>query len=267
MKMKLRFVALALVLANLLFAPMSQAQAYQAGLCAVPVTSAGFKTCESGADVPKFNVALIGDSHTRSWFGPTKDLALKYQWKLTVISKSACPPLNPSNMPSHLPSPTCLEWNQRLQSYLSDHPAFDLIINMSSSFVTQGSPTYASSFAWAIQQMAKAGSHVIVIKDNPKPSSGFLACIAANPKNADTACARAKVAALQPIDPMPSAVVGYKNVQVADFTDSYCSATVCSPVIAGITVYRDHSHISAPWALHMQNRLDSIIPAKFKITG
>ena len=240
------------------------ALAYQKGLCAVAVQTDNFMTCHSGNEASKIRVALIGDSHTRSWFGPTSALAAKYGWSLTVISKSACPPMDPNMMPAHLPSKTCTNWNRKLVSYLKTAQPFNLIINASSSFVTQGQPDFANAFASMAGKLTETGAHLIVIHDNPKPRGDFLDCLAKHPTDGATACARDRAGALTPNDPMPAAVKGQPNVQIADFTNEYCGPKRCAPIIGGIVVYRDHSHISKDWGMHLQPRLDAVIPAKFK---
>jgi len=240
------------------------AAAYQAGLCAVPTKQVGFLDCSTGDESSNISVALIGDSHTRSWFGPARALAAKYDWKLTTVSKSACPPLDPAMMPTVLTSKTCLPWNQKLQSYLKGNPGFDLVINASSSFVTKGYQSYAKSFASVAKLMTANGAVLLVIRDNPKPKPSFLACIANNPKAIDAACSVTRAKALTPNDPMPAAVKGMANVKTVDFTDAYCNAQTCSPKIDGIVVYRDHSHISAEWAMHLTGLLEQAIPARFK---
>jgi SGNH domain (fused to AT3 domains) len=244
--------------------PAAPALAFTPGMCDVAVQVNDFVTCDSGDKNSKTQVALLGDSHTRSWFGPVSAMTAKYKWHLTVISKSGCPPLDPTMMPAHLSSQTCLPWNQKLQTYLKQHPPFDLVFNMSSTLVSHGKYDYGQSFASVVKQLTARGAKVVDIRDNPKPAAGFKTCIAQHPTNAPTACARPRLDALQPSDPMPDAVRSIRGVTVADFTDAYCGANTCSPVISGIKVYRDHSHITPEWAMHLLPRLEALVPAEFK---
>ena len=241
-----------------------RAYAYQRGLCAVAVTTDNFTTCDSGDSKSAIEVALIGDSHTRSWFGPASLLAKKYGWHLTVVSKSACPPMEPGLIPSHLPSQTCISWNKSLQSYLKSQKPFNLVINMNSTLVTGGNPAFGAAFAGMAREITRTGAQLLVIHDNPKPASGFLNCIAAHKVAAANACSRPRTDALQPADPMGVAARNIPGVKLVDFTNSYCDATKCPPIIDGIVVYKDHSHISFNWAVHMLPVLDAAIPEKFK---
>ena len=264
MKQKLAAILALVALALLVPSAAAPASAYQKGLCAVAVQADNFFDCHSGDPNSNIRVALIGDSHTRSWFGPASALAAKYDWSLTVVSKSACPPMDPTMMPANLPSKTCTHWNEQLETYLKSKPPFDLVINASSSFVTQGKPDFAKAFAAMAKKITATGAKLLVILDNPKPNSTFQTCLTAHPKDAETACARPKVSALTPVDPMPAAVSKLPGVEVADFTNSYCGPEVCSPIIGQIVVYRDHSHISQAWAMHLQPQLESVIPSQFK---
>jgi hypothetical protein len=231
--------------------------------CVVATQQDAFVHCEIDK-VGRYSVAVIGDSHARSWFAPMLKLASKYSWKLTIISKSACPVLNPASMPQHIPSPTCKHWNENLQSYLKANHKYDLVLSAASSLVTHGYDSYAQSFKSVVPSLTKSGAQLLLVHDNPKPASGFLDCIKNNPNSASTACARDRAAALTPNDPMPDAARGMAGVKVVDFTNSFCGPKTCSPVIDGIVVYKDHSHMSPEWAMHMLPVLDAAIPKKFK---
>lgn len=231
--------------------------------CVVATQQAAFVHCEIDK-VGKYSVAVIGDSHARSWFAPMLKLASKYSWRLTIISKSACPVLNPTSMPHHIPSPTCKLWNENLQGYLKANHKYDLVVSAASSLVTHGYDSYAQSFKSVVPSLTKSGSELLQIHDNPKPASGFLDCIKKNQNSASTACARDRASALTPNDPLPDAVRGMPGVKVVDFTDSFCGQKTCSPIIDGIVVYKDHSHMSPEWAMHLLPVLDRSIPEKFK---
>jgi hypothetical protein len=241
----------------------AQARVHLPEKCVVSTKVDNFAHCQTDSS-GRFSVAIIGDSHARSWFEPMRLLAQKYSWKLTVISKSACPILDPEKFPKHLPSETCKSWNQQLQSYLATNPKFDLVVTASSSLVTHGYQSFATSFRAAVPSITGSGARLLVIRDNPKPASGFQRCIRENPRTAGAACARPRHEALTPKDPMPTAVRDMTNVKIADFTNSFCGPKLCQPVIGGIVVYKDHSHMSKAFARHLTPVLDAAIPAKFK---
>ena len=240
------------------------AKARESGDCKVGREEDHFFTCQKGDPNGKIRVALIGDSHTREWFVPVDDLAFKYHWNLTMISKSACSLVDPNKYPVNLTHHTCRGWNQSLDKYLASHKPFDLIINSNSSLVTQGRADVGASFASIVSQITARGTKFFLIHDTPKPKVNFVPCIEQFGARSAEACAITREGGLTPSDPMPAAVAGMKNVISVDFTNSFCNLKNCPPVIGNIVVYRDNSHITTTWAKHLEPVLDAKIPAEFK---
>lgn len=233
--------------------------------CKISREGTGFKTCQKGDPNGKIRVALIGDSHTREWFVPVDDLAFKHHWNMTMISKSACTLVDPAVYPTGLTHHTCKGWNQQLEKYLASQPPFDLIINSNSTLVTQGREDVGAAFASMVKKMTANGhTKFFLIHDTPKPDPNFVPCIEMWMKQAGEKCAVSRSQGLTPSDPMPAAVAGFPNVIVADFTDEFCDAKTCPPVVGNIVVYRDNSHITSTWAKHLQPVLEASIPAEFK---
>ncbi len=240
------------------------AKAAESGNCKVAKESDGWLTCQKGNPRGKLRVALIGDSHTRQYFVPVDDLAFKYNWNLTMISKSACTVLDPELYPKDLTHFTCEGWNQKLVEYLDSQEPFDLIINSNSSLVTQGRSDVAKAYRSLVEKQTKRGTVWLTIHDNPKPNTKFISCIETWGTAAGLKCAYPRSEALKPADPTAPAVKDLPGVIYADPTDKFCNATSCPPVIGNIIVYRDNSHITTTWAKALQPWLEAQIPAEFK---
>ena len=239
-------------------------RAAESGDCKVSREEAKFFTCAKGDRKGTIRVALIGDSHTRQWFVPVDNLAFKYHWNVTMISKSACTVVDPALYPANLTHYTCKGWNSDLEKYLASQPPFDLIINSNSSLVTQGRADAGVAFASEVKKITARGTKFLLIHDTPKPKDNFIPCIEMYGAKSNLRCGLPLKGGLTPSDPMPAAVKGMKNVVVADFTNLFCSSTYCPPVIGNIIVYRDNSHITSNWAEHLQGALEAKIPAEFK---
>lgn len=239
-------------------------RAAESGDCKVSREENKFFTCQKGDPKGSIRVALIGDSHTRQWFVPVDNLAFKYHWNLTMISKSACTVVDADLYPENLTHYSCKGWNQKLQEYLDSQPPFDLIINSNSSLVTQGRADVGEAFASFVKKATARGTQFLLIHDTPKPKDNFIPCIEMYGAKAAQRCSIPVAGGLTPADPMPAAVKGLKNVIVADFTSLFCSAKTCPPVIGKIIVYRDNSHITSTWAHHLQPQLEAKIPAEFR---
>ena len=239
---------------------------HELGECHATPTSTAFTHCEIGVleTQAKHHVLLVGDSHTRQYTAPIVALARKYRWSITLVSKSACPIMDPDIFPRGLSYESCPNWNRDFIKYLEGHKKFELAITSSSSFVTGGYPGAGASFKSAIEKLfLNKGTPILVIRDNPKPRKSYLACIESAGPTAAKDCQVSRDAGLKPHDGLYDAVKDSRGVIPADFTDFYCS-DVCSPVINGMIVYRDNSHITNTFAVTLQPAIDALIPKEFK---
>ena len=55
-------------------------------------------------------------------------------------------------------------------------------------------------------------------------------------------------------------------MKVADLTDRYCD-TKCRPIIDGINVYRDSSHITPAMASKLTAPINKLVPREFKLVN
>ncbi|MFM7030518.1 MAG: SGNH hydrolase domain-containing protein [Micrococcales bacterium] len=236
----------------------------ESGECLVAKNVWGFKACLKGDKNGYWNVGFIGDSHMRQYFAPLDILAKRYHWRVIYISKSACTVGDWATNPIGKKRPSCGSWNRHLQKYLRTHPAFDLIVNSNSSLVSHGNKTQAKAYRTLVQSQLKRGTSWLVIKDNPKPDSNFLQCIAAAKAKAQSLCRRPLSEALLPPDILPAAISDLPRVHIADFQRYICPKGSCPAVIHGVQVYRDFSHLSKGFSQQLFKHVDAAIPNVFK---
>ena len=92
--------------------------------------------------------------------------------------------------------------------------------------------------------------HLIVLRDNPKAPKGTLDCIEraiGDRRPAGPACAlpRSEVLDAYPdIAAVAARRLNRPNVGVADLTEFYCDKKLCYPVIGGVLVLADKSHLT-----------------------
>jgi peptidoglycan/LPS O-acetylase OafA/YrhL len=230
--------------------------------CSVGKAEDAFRVCAFGDLHGTIQVAMLGDSHMRQYFAPLEVMAQNHHWRLTLISKSACPPLSSSMIPANVADKTCVTWQQGLDGYLKSHKPFDLIIESSSSLVSAKLEHVQKSFAALVSSQLKRGSKWLVIRDNPKPRSTFLACIEAHQHAVAKFCSVSRGFGLEPFDRLSLAVQGLPGVTIADFTKVYCQLN-CSPVIGNIIVYRDHSHLTNTFAITLRPEFEAVVPKEF----
>jgi hypothetical protein len=90
--------------------------------------------------------------------------------------------------------------------------------------------------------------HIVVIRDTPRMITGTMRCVmhahrARIPPG--VACARSRAAALTP-DPLAVAAnrTHSRRIRVIDLTHYFCDPRACFPVIGGVLVYKDNTHVT-----------------------
>lgn len=235
--------------------------------CKTDTEIATFVVCSSGRPTAKIRALFMGDSHMRQYYPSLFVLASKYNWNVTLVSKSGCPIMASKLIPAKAKIRGCDVWNLAREKWLAAQKPFDFMFNSNSTFITRGDPAIVAAVVEAIRQPAAKGTSVLVLFDNPKPRLDISDCYKKySLAQAAKACQVTRAAALQSVDGVTPGVKGIKNVKTLDLTNLYCN-TVCLPVLNGIKVYRDTSHITAPFAATLINKLDAAIPARFKSTG
>ena len=223
--------------------------------CRVKKNEAKFSFCTRGDKKGTVRIGLFGDSHTRQYFEPLNELAKENHWQLVIASKSACPVADVSQLPAGIAHESCWAWNRSFEAFIESQPKFDLIINSTSTLVTGNFESAAAAYATEVKRLIDKGNRWLVIVDNPKPLGTFLACVEAAGSNVERDCSISRKNALTPPDRLSAAIKGLPGASLADYTDAYCSAVSCSPVISKTVVYRDASHITATFSMTLKNRL------------
>ena len=75
-----------------------------------------------------------------------------------------------------------------------------------------------------------------------------LSCVAEHPNTAARVCAVPRSQGLAQFDGQAEAALHVPRAHLVDVTSLYCTATVCSPVIGHVLVYKDHTHLTATFA-------------------
>ncbi len=234
--------------------------------CATNTAAKELEVCTSGRPNAKLRVAFMGDSHTRQYFPALFKLADKYNWQVTVISKSGCPVLGTKPFPAVSDIRFCKEWNKSRESYLASVKPFALIINSNSSFLTRGNAEIAKAYKQTIAKQLARGTKVVAIFDNAKPDPGVAKCYKTFGAAVNANCSVSKKIAFTSKDAQPASIRSLPGVTVLDFSSAYCgisktAPSLCPPLINGIKVYRDNSHISSTFAATLQSRIDAGLPS------
>ena len=93
--------------------------------------------------------------------------------------------------------------------------------------------------------MLDRGVPVITVVDNPVWETDPNKCLRTREMSE---CDGPRAELLVADDPLRDAASGLSGVTLLDFTDVFCGAEVCTPVVGGANVYRDQDHLTVSFA-------------------
>lgn len=238
-----------------------------------------FKACFWGAPESKATrtVALIGDSHASHWRAAMQTVVAAKGWRGVSIQRAACPLTTAyPDLPDPVRETDCVRWNRSVQRWLLDHPQIDTVFTSAHLGRVKARTgeamreTQRAGYADAFLKLLRgAVRHVVVIRGTPRISGTTIPCIeqalAERILTPAQACALRRSYALRP-DPVVQAAQALATpaVQVANLASFMCDASVCNPVVGGVLVLRDVSHMTTtfsatlgPYLLKSVNRLSA----------
>ncbi|MBL3556720.1 MULTISPECIES: acyltransferase family protein [Marinobacter] len=251
---------------GLLTASQDRGLLYRRG-CIQTMSGTEIKSCTFGPENAKFEMALVGGSHSAQWVPAFLILLKKIpDWKLTVYTKSVCPfstePL--TNIKEYRDS--CREWNASLLRRLIESPP-DVVITLATrttypqsterEHVPQG---YRNQWLALLQK----GINVIALRDTPRFGFDVPLCVDVNGRNSiDCMIEREKL--LQNSNPA-MVLEEAEELNIVDLSNSFCTKKTCPPVVGNLLVYRDKGHLSAAYMKSVASRLgEEFIPRLMQI--
>ena len=220
--------------------------------------------------VAKRHVALIGDSHAGKWRTGMTKIAEKLKWSVSTTTLLGCPFSTVTSPKPGLTTEDGLKWKRAIPRWLASRPEIDtlFVAQLAHPFTTQA--TFDADVAGFQQQwglLPPTIKHIVVFRDNPKARNYTLDCVEraiTDRRPAGTACAlpRARVMDGYPDTAAAAALqLNRPNVGVVDLTKIYCDSKLCYPVIGGLLVTSDKSHLTpifngtlVPYVLDALNR-------------
>jgi hypothetical protein len=152
-------------------------------------------------------------------------------------------------------SDSCGQWVQSTLRWFGQHPEVHTILVAASAYNGVVAPEGADPYAVAVDGFRKALTalpssvqRIIVLRDTPRAATETLDCVARSVKARQPpgeSCALPRDTALAP-DPAADAAtqLGSPRYGVIDMTSFFCDETRCYPVIGGVLVYKDISHMT-----------------------
>ncbi|MDN5716304.1 MAG: acyltransferase [Janibacter sp.] len=232
-------------------APEDLPQGY-ADDCQVAQDSAELRTCEWGDPEGDTTVVAVGDSKLLQWQSAIDEIAKEEGWRVISYTKSACGFHAGVERAGDRPYTECTQWNSALaDEILRLEP--DAVITDQGSGMALSSPDDTSTddrqamvdaltTRWS--QLQDAGITVIPILDNPHPDTTVYECVADHQDDL-SACTFDREQGLED-SAAPAQLAAAKELDITplDLNDSICPEKTCVPVIGGVLVYRQTSHVT-----------------------
>lgn len=247
---------------NPLEAEQDRNRAFDADDCVGEGHDPSTPECTAGSLGSDRSIALVGDSHARMYSTALADISEENGWSLRTFMRNSCPF---SPVPRDMEAKNeidCTKPNAEVLEKLLVY-APDLVVTTWSfavSFVddeANGIPG-ASGFADYWRKLEAAGIQVLVLRDIPRMDENIPDCVSQNYDSPDV-CSRKRTDALPGSALFEQAVAEAPGVDVADFTDVFCTEVVCKSVIGDVLAYYDNHHLTDTFAVSMAPRLRDAI--------
>lgn len=218
-------------------------------------------TCQFGvrAAIAKRTVALVGDSHAAHWRGALEVVAQARRWRGFSLTRSGCPL---STAPPDLPRArreSCARWRRAVRRWFTRHPQVKTVIVSHLAGAGVRVPKghrreryTISSYLRAWASLPKSVRQIIVLRDTPVASVNATICVdeaLRRRRQPGFACAISRRRAVRrDLAVVAARRPGMARVKVVDLTRFMCSPRLCYPVVGGVLVHKDKTHLTPMFA-------------------
>ena len=218
-------------------------------------------TCQFGvrAAVANRTIALVGDSHAAHWRGALEVVAQARGWRGFSLTRSGCPLSTASPDLPRARRESCARWRRAVRRWFTRHPQVKTVFvsHLAGADVRvprgRDRASYTiNSYLRAWRRLPKTVRQIIVLRDTPVASVNASICVdeALRARRQPTyACAISRRAALRRDLAVAAARrPGMSRVKVVDLTRFMCSPRLCYPVVGGVLVHKDKTHLTPMFA-------------------
>jgi peptidoglycan/LPS O-acetylase OafA/YrhL len=247
-------------------APKDVPGLYRAG-CQQQPDSAEPVSCSYGNKDAGTTIAVVGDSKAAQWVPAFEQLVKKHDWHVITYNKSACQFVDTDTPLDGGVYTTCREWTHNVLAKLTGPDQPDVVVTAgqqddavtgvaSDGTLVESQPVLQAALAKTWQQVEDAGVKVVVLAVTPQTGRDIYPCVADRPKDpGECAYERANGVAASGA-PTQRAAAEAAKVPFIDLVDWICPRAECAPVIGGVLVYRQGSHITKTYIESLAPRLE-----------
>jgi hypothetical protein len=240
--------------------PPSEAVLSPNARCAIISMSVPY-TCQFGvrASIAERTVALVGDSHASHWRAALEVVAQARRWRGFSLTRSGCPL---STAPPDLPRArraSCKRWRSAVRRWFRRHPQVRTVFvsQLASADIRvprgRDREEYEiQSFLRAWRRLPRSVRQIVVLRDTPVSTDHASVCVqqaVIDHRPAGSACAVSRGTAVRrDRAALATRRRGARRVHLVDLTPFMCSPRLCFPVVGGVLVFKDKTHMTPLFA-------------------
>lgn len=216
--------------------------------------------CVFGDPKGRVRVTLFGDSHALQWLPALGRAGRARRWRVTSITKSACPSVDVRYDDSGLVADrrSCDVWRDKAITWIRRHPQHLVIVANSRGYelldrAGRKLPKAAADAAWRVGLSRTLRAlpddvRLLVLGDVPTPGRRVPACLARNLDDI-SACQRSRQKSSGALrDDAERAAAAEHGAMFRSPADTVCPYDPCPVVIGQVLMWRDNSHLTATFA-------------------
>lgn len=232
-------------------AKWDNADVYRKG-CHQTLLGDSLLSCSFGPKDATRVLALVGGSHSVHWLPALQSVFGRYaDWRIVTYTKSSCALGSQEKSEAPQYRQACARWNERLvERLLSEKP--DLVFTTSTR-VVDGIEETPAGHRQQWQRLTAAGIHIVAMRDTPWFGFDVPECVEINGRFSPKCIVRRDLV-LSPSSPTSTVPLDDK-LHFLDFTDFFCIAETCPPVIGNVLVYYDKHHVTATYMRTLSDEL------------
>lgn len=196
-------------------------------------------SCSFGAGDPDAPiVAIVGSSHAAQWLPAVLDIAREHGWRVVNMTKSGCNLGGGNGMARY--EAACAEWIERALGEM-ERLSPDVVLTTATRGRTLDVP---EGYAATWRRLNAAGIGVLAIRDTPWLGFDVAECVERHGADSPR-CARPRARLLDSGRmTLPS---GVTRVRMVDYSNFFCTPTLCPPVAGNVMIYFDWNHVSGSY--------------------
>ena len=219
--------------------------------CDDSFTDATVRRCQFGDTGSKTTIVLFGDSHAAQWFPAIDSIANQRGWRLVVLTKATCPPIEISIYSPILGRQfrECDEFRTAALARIRAEKPLLVIAGVARHygpeyhFDVYGSE-WISGLAAMVRDLHTITPNVIVLGPTPKPSQDVPGCLSQHLTDV-VACVPARSGAVNVTGSTAERdAVTHAGGSYLPVAPWLCTSAQCPVVVDDLLVYRDDNHLT-----------------------